>query len=133
MTSCMKRLICRRNNFMIKKRIHTLLLTLSLLIAAYIRFKFSQFGILPHTPYLAMTMFISTAVYTIGSCMLQTFGHPKLALTLGCITFFIICTALFYSECFGDYAIFFICIALVIWKSTKTCECLDACDQNPLT
>lgn len=115
-----------------KKKIETIITTLCLLGLAGIVQWLNAYGKLDRYPLFATIMLIATAIYVFVGCMLQTFGFQKASLVLGVAVFFIICTCLFYSVSIIDFIIFFICMALVIRKSSRTCDCFPSCNR-PLT
>lgn len=114
--------------FFTSQRIETIVTTLFLLgLAAAIQL-LSYFKLLKYDEPFATGMLLSTAVYIFGGCVLQTMGHRKIAIVVGMIVFFILCVFLFYSISLVDFTIFFLCMALVIRKSSHMCECSsDGC------
>ena len=116
----------------IMKRIETILTTFGLLALAGVLQWLNASGKLDRYPLFATIMLVATAVYVFVGCVLQTFKFYKASLVLGVAVFFIICTCLFYSVAITDFIVFFICMALVIRKSSRTCDCFPACER-PLT
>lgn len=114
------------------KKIETIVTTLCLLALAGIIQWLNASGKLERYPLFATIMLISTAIYVFVGCVLQTFNFHKAAIILGVVVFFIICTCLFYSVAVTDFIIFFVCMAVVIRKSSKTCDCFSPCER-PLT
>lgn len=114
------------------RKIETIITTLCLLMLAGVLQWLNASGKLERYPLFATIMLVATAIYVFVGCILQTFGFPKAALVLGVAVFFIICTCLFYSVSIVDFIVFFICMALVIRKSSKTCDCFPEC-KRPLT
>lgn len=111
------------------KKIETIITTLCLMGLAGILQWLNASNKLDRYPLFATIMLVSTAIYVFVGCMLQTFGFKKASLVLGVAVFFIICTCLFYSVSITDFIIFFICMALVIRKSSRTCDCFPQCDR----
>lgn len=116
---------------MLKKRPVTILTTAALLLTGFVIYSLHKERVIYESPFLALIMLSSTAVYVFGSCVLQTFGKVNASIILGAVVFFILCACLFYSVSIVDFIVFFICIALVIRKSNKICSCLKDC-ENPL-
>ena len=115
-----------------KKKAETIITTLCLIGLAGVMQWLNVSGKLDRYPLFATIMLIATAIYVFVGCMLQTFGFLKAALALGCGVFFIVCTCLFYSVSVTDFIVFFICMALIIRKSSRTCDCFPSCNR-PLT
>lgn len=115
---------------MTKQRIETITETLLLLILSFVIHRLETCGMIEQEPPFSIIMPLATAFYLFGGCMLQTYGFKKLSLIVGAVVFFILCTCLFYSISFLDFAVFFLCMALVIRKSSKTCDCMKDC-ENP--
>lgn len=116
---------------MIQQRVETILTTFALIGFSGVLHIMVFYGTLSKFPYLSTVMLTFAAIYIFGGCVLQTFGHKIASLALGVVTFFVLCTALFYSEEVLDFIVFFICMALVIRKSSHTCNCMS-CGENPL-
>lgn len=117
-----------RKVFFTPQRIETIVTTLFLLGLASAIQLLSYFNILAYDEPFATGMLLSTATYIFGGCVLQTMGHRRIAIAVGAIVFFILCIFLFYSVSLVDFTIFFLCMALVIRKSSHICECSsDGC------
>lgn len=112
-----------------KKKLETILTTIGLLALAALIHWLNVSNILDRYPFFATIMLVATAIYTFFGCMLQTFGFKKASLALGVAVFFITCTCLFYSVEWVDFVVFFICMAVIIRRSSKTCDCMC---NNPL-
>jgi len=115
---------------MIKKKVITILTTLSLLVAAAVINFLHQKRLLYSSPWIPITMLVFTAIYVFGSCMLQTLGHPSAALVLGVTVFFVLCTCLFYSVSILDFVTFMVSMSIVMVKYNKACGGMGKCD-NP--
>lgn len=107
---------------MIKKRVVTITITALLLIAALILGIMHSKNIIYFNVLFSEVMLVATAIYVLGGCMLQTFGHIKLSIALGVLIFGVLCTGLFYSISALDYIIFGVCIYLLIRRQSTTCE-----------
>ena len=116
---------------LVKRRLKTIFITLSLLMIAAILYFLHEKKVIYESPIMPLVMLTWTAIYVFGSCVLQTFNKLNGAVALGVVVFFILCTALFYSDTIIDFVTFFVCMSLVIRKSTKICQCFKDC-QNPL-
>ena len=114
-----------------RKRVVTIITSASLLLVAAVMHLLYTQQIIYDSCIMPIVMLIWTAIYVFGSCVLQTFKHTNMALVLGVVVFFVLCTALFYSSSIVDFITFFICMALVIRKSNKICSCLEDC-KRPL-
>lgn len=113
-----------------KKRIETIVTTVSLLaLAGIIHWMNNSHIFVDRFPFFSTIMLVATAAYTFFGCMLQTFGFKKASLILGVADFFITCTCLFYSVELVDFIVFFICMAIIIRRSSRTCDCMP---NNPL-
>lgn len=110
-----------------KSRLHTIVITSALLLLATLVNVLYTSDLLPDSPMMTVVMLVSTSIYMFGGCALQTFRHNTIAMVIGIIVFFILCTCLFYSNSALDFVIFFDCMGLVIYKSIKVCECLEDC------
>lgn len=113
-----------------KKKIVTILTTAFLLILAFVIINVKQGVTICNNGINPVVMLVSTAIYVFGSCILQTFGKPTVAVVLGVIVFFILCTCLFYSVTIVEFIVFVICMYLLMRKSTTICSCLKDC-ENP--
>lgn len=115
---------------MMRQRIETIITTVLLLGAGIVARFLLNDGHIEGISILTTLMPFATAIYVFGGCMLQTFGFRKLAIILGIIVFVVLCTCLFYTSSLIDYIIFFVCMALVIRKSSHVCNCNGTCN-NP--
>lgn len=114
-----------------KKRIETIVTTIVLLVlAAILRLLNKHHVFVDRFPFFSTIMLVATAAYTFIGCMLQSFGFKRASLVLGIADFFITCTCLFYSVELVDFIIFFICMAIIIRRSSRTCDCFGC---NPLS
>lgn len=113
-----------------KKRVETIVTTMVLLLlAGVLRWMNYAHVFVDRFPFFSTIMLVATAAYTFLGCLLQTFGFKKASLILGIADFFITCTCLFYSVELVDFIIFFICMAIIIRRSSRTCDCMP---KNPL-
>ena len=108
----------------IKRKIITMCMTIFFLLCNVLTGQLWVWGYIAKYPYWARGMFAITAIYILGGCMLQTFGHIKLARILGVAAFLLLCVCAFYSECVYEYVIFALCIATVLHRMSHVCECV---------
>ena len=112
---------------MTKKRIETICITISLVILSLVLNWAHYSKLIDCNPIYLTTMLLCCAVDIFGGCMLQTFGHNKLALALTIFTFFILCACLVYCVNIWDYLVFALSMFLVIRKAVKVCGCDGSC------
>ena len=109
---------------MLKKRIKTLSLTLALFLIYVLIGNLNIYGYIDTYPRFARTMLVFTMIQVLGGCMLQTAGLSKLSLWLSTIVFIILCTCLFYSTKWYDFATFAVCVYIVVKRSANVCDCM---------
>lgn len=112
-----------------KRKVVTIVMTLALLLSAAGVQCLNLFGVFDRYPFFVIVMLTSTAVYVFFGCMFQAFGLVKVSIGIGVVVFFILCTCLFYSVYIVDFIVFFICMAIVIHRSSHSCQCLEQSGQ----
>lgn len=115
---------------MTRRRIITIILTLVLcFLTVLIHIAYKQTWV-TFNPLFIECMMMSTAVFVFFGCMLQTFGHPKIAVILGDIVFVILCICVFYSKAMSDIVMFIFCMFIVLKRCQTACDCAKSCDKN---
>lgn len=107
---------------MLKKRIITLFLTLVLLSLGLILDELHLMKVIEFSTTAAVTMLDATAVFVLGGCMLQTFGHTALARALSFAIFFVLCVCLLYSVHVLEYVVFALCMVLLLYRTVRMCD-----------
>lgn len=109
---------------MTKKRVITLAITLGLFLLYVLMGSIAMYGTAREYVYprFSRAMIVVTMIYVLGGCILQTFGHTKATLALGTIAFISLCALLYYSTRWYDFAIFGLCMFLVLKRSTNLCD-----------
>lgn len=109
---------------MTKRRIVTIILTLLLcFLTVLIRIAYVKQWV-SFNPIFIELMMMATAVFVFFGCMLQSFGHPKIAVIIGDIVFVILCICVFYSKAASDIIMFVVCMFIVLKRSSTACECV---------
>ena len=109
---------------MAKKRVVTLAITLGLFLLYVMMGSIAMYGTAREYVYprFSRAMLVFTMVYVLGGCILQTLGHRKATLLLGTFSFLALCALLYYSTRWYDFAIFGLCMFLVLKRSTNLCD-----------
>lgn len=115
---------------MTRRRIVTIVLTLILcFLTVLIHIAYKQ-GWVTFNPMFIEWMMMSTAAFVFFGCMLQSFGHPKIAVILGDIVFVILCICVFYSKAMSDIIMFIFCMFIVLKRCQTACDCAKGCDNK---
>lgn len=109
---------------MIKRKIGTMSMAAFFMLCNALVGQLWIWGFIEKYPYWARAMFITTSVYVLCGCMLQTFGYLRSSRALGGAAFLILCIAVFYSTRPYEYIIFGGCICTVLHRMSHTCECI---------
>ena len=111
---------------MSRRRIFTIVLTLLLcFLTVLIHIAYQQKWV-SFNPVFIEWMMMSTAVFVFFGCMLQSFGHPRIAIVIGDIVFVILCVCVFYSKAASDIIMCIVCMFIVLKRSSTACECARA-------
>ena len=109
---------------MTKKRIVTIVTTLLLCGIVVVLEIIWRHKLIDFNPILMQCMLIATAVLVFFGCMLQSFGHPKIAVVLSDIVFVILCICLYYCKTLEAILVFAGCMFIVLRRASNTCECV---------
>lgn len=121
-----------KQTFFTRQRIITIIITLILCTIALVLRILGDHDILQPYPIFPVVMLVLAATYTFFGCLLQNFKKRKASLALGVVVFFGLCTALFYSTTIVDFITFFLCMSIVIRRSSRLCSCMCEMEGNPL-
>ena len=109
---------------MTKQRIITIIMTILLCSATVLLEVLWRKGIISNNPIFIQWMFTSTAVLVFFGCMLQTFGHPKIAVAISDVVFVILCICMYYSKNIADILTFIGCMFIVLKRASRACACV---------
>lgn len=107
---------------MTPKRVRTLATTFGLLILNVVIGELWHFHFISDYPLFPRAMLIIAMGHTMGRCMLTSFGHRKVATALSVTGFIMLCICLFYAVSFLDYAVFALCMGLLLHRVNSDCS-----------
>lgn len=116
---------------MTKRRIITIVTTLLLCGIVVVLEIIWRHKLIDFNPILLQCMLVATAVLVFFGCMLQSLGHPKIAVILGDIVFVILCICVYYCKTLEDVLVFAGCMYIVLRRASTDCECVrkQSCKQ----